>query len=193
VRRVDLATGGVLQETALEPDYFGEGITVLGDRLVQLTWLEERGFVYARDTFELLSSFSYETEGWGLTHDDTRFIMSDGTATLTFLDPGTFAPIGTVEVHDDRGPVRDLNELEYIQGEVFANVWGTDRIVRIDPADGRVVGVIDLLGITDLLDPRPTDPNDVLNGIAYDRDTGRLHVTGKRWPSLFEIRLVPRR
>jgi glutaminyl-peptide cyclotransferase len=184
LRRVDLATGAVLQRLDLDAQYFGEGITLLGDRIIQLTWQSQTGFVYDRDSFALLQTFRYPTEGWGITHDGARLIMSDGTATLYFWDPHTLAEIGRVVVVGLDGPVPRLNELEYVNGEVWANVWLTDEIVRIDPATGRVVGVIDLAGL------RPAaaaGADDVLNGIAYDAKNGRLFVTGKRWPTLFEI------
>jgi glutamine cyclotransferase len=190
LRRVDLETGEVLQFLGLPVRYYGEGITVLDDRIIQLTWQSHVGFVYDRETFELLDTFRYTTEGWGLTHDGTRLIMSDGTSTLRFLDPETLEETGQVEVRDRNGPVLNLNELEYVEGEVWANVWYTDRIARIDPTTGLVVGWVDLRG---LLGPRDRQSSvDVLNGIAYDAETGRLFVTGKLWPKLFEIELVPR-
>lgn len=188
LRRVDLETGQVLQGLRLPDEFFGEGVTVLGDNIYQLTWQEHTGFVYDRETFALLDTFSYPTEGWGLTHDGQRLIMSDGTANLYFLDPETLQEVGRVEVRDANGPVVMLNELEYVDGEVFANVWKTDWIVRIDPDTGQVTGWIDLSG---LLPPEQrSQPVDVLNGIAYDEATGRLFVTGKLWPRLFEIQLV---
>lgn len=188
LRRVDLDTGQVLQSLRLPDQLFGEGVTVLGDKIYQLTWQENIGFVYDRETFALLDTFSYPTEGWGLTHDGQRLIMSDGTANLYFLDPMTLQEIGRVEVRDPHGPVTLLNELEYVEGEVFANVWRTDWIARIDPGTGQVTGWIDLAG---LLQPEDmAQPVDVLNGIAYDEATGRLFVTGKLWPKLFEIRLA---
>ncbi len=188
LRLVDLATGQVLKGLRLPKQYFGEGVTVLGDRVFQLTWKERTGFVYDRESFALLDVFAYPTEGWGLTHDGQRLIMSDGTANLYFLDPSTLQEIGRVEVRDASGPIALLNELEYVDGEVFANVWQTNWIVRIDPATGQVTGWIDLTG---LLPPKTTgQPIDVLNGIAYDEATGRLFVTGKLWPSLFEIKLA---
>lgn len=188
LRRVDLATGTVLQRHDLNPDLFGEGITVFGDRVVQLTWTSGTGFVYDRETFAREGTFSYATEGWGLTQDGERLIMSDGTPTLRFLDPESLGEIGRVDVRDGAQPVQDLNELEYIEGHVFANVWRTDRIAVIDPAGGQVVAWIDLEGLL------PADEGagaDVLNGIAFDADAGRLLVTGKLWPRLFAIELVP--
>jgi glutamine cyclotransferase len=190
LRRVDLETGAVLQSYALPAEYFGEGITTLGNKIYQLTWQSHVGFIYDKQTFELLSQFSYPSQGWGLTHDGERLIMSDGTPLLHFLDPATLEEIGQVVVRDRGGPVFDLNELEYIHGEVWANVWQTDRIARIDPESGQVLGWIDLSG---LLSPEDlAQPVDVLNGIAYDAERDHLFVTGKLWPKLFEIELVPR-
>ncbi len=191
LRKEDLTTGAVTKQHSLAPDLFGEGVAAYQDKIVQLTWQSHTGFVYDRNTFALLGQFSYDTEGWGVTWDDRRLIMSDGTATLYFLDPGTFQVVRRVEVHTPDGqPVTGLNELEYIKGEVFANVFPTNRIVRITPASGRVVGWIDLTGL--LGDAAAGQPVDVLNGIAYDARTDRLFVTGKLWPLLFEIRLVRR-
>ncbi|MGA1874864.1 MAG: glutaminyl-peptide cyclotransferase [bacterium] len=188
LRRVDLETGNVLQSIDLAPQYFGEGVTIFGNRIIQLTWLHNIGFVYDKYTFELLQEFSYPTEGWGITHDGKNLIMSDGTSTLHVLDPVTFAEVGLINVYDAAGPVVYLNELEFIQGEIYANVWLTDRIARIDPVSGQVVGWIDLTGLLDTVNP--VYPADVLNGIAYDAAYDRLFVTGKFWPALFEIDLV---
>jgi glutamine cyclotransferase len=189
LRRVELETGAVLQSLALSPEYFAEGVTVHGGRIYQLTWKSHVGFVYDKDSFDLLGQFEYPTEGWGLTQDGQRLIMSDGTASLHFLDPNTLEEIGQVQAHDQGQPLVHLNELEYVHGEVFANVWQTSLIARIDPATGQVVGWIDLTGI---LKPEDvTQPVDVLNGIAYDAETDRLFVTGKWWPKLFQIQLVP--
>lgn len=188
LRKVDVETGHVLQLHKLPAEVFGEGITVFGDKLYQLTWKEKRGFVYNKDTFELIREFSYPTEGWGITHDE-RLIMSDGSDTLYFWDPETLAEIGRVQVVSQRGPVNRLNELEYINGEVFANVWQTNYIARIDPNTGHVTGWIVLDGLLTPADR--TEPVDVLNGIAYDATNDRLFVTGKFWPKIFEIKLVP--
>ncbi|MCB0195400.1 MAG: glutaminyl-peptide cyclotransferase [Anaerolineae bacterium] len=195
LRRVDLKSGESLQLIHLPDQLFGEGITLFDDRIIQLTWKAGAAFVYNKDTFEPIKAFTYPTEGWGITHDGKRLIMSDGTANLYFRDPETFEEIGRVEVFDENGPVVMLNELEYINGEVFANVWKTDKIARIDPETGRVTGWILL---TDLLSPEElTTPSDmqngiaVLNGIAYDADNDRLFITGKLWPTLFEIKIVP--
>ncbi|MEE8372542.1 MAG: glutaminyl-peptide cyclotransferase [Dehalococcoidia bacterium] len=188
LRRVELETGEVLQLLQISDEFFGEGVTIFEDRIIQLTWQSNVGFVYDKESFELLNDFSYPTEGWGLTHDGERLIMSDGTSTLYFLDPGTLQEIGRVEVLDNHGPVVRLNELEYIEGEVYANVWQTDRIARIAPETGRVTGWIDLQGLLSAEDR--SAQVDVLNGIAYDADGDRLFVTGKLWPKLFEIGLV---
>jgi len=190
LREVDLETGSVLRAHPLAGQFFGEGIAVYGDRIIQLTWRSQIGFVYDRKSFGLIHQFTYPTEGWGLTHDGRRLILSDGSATLHFLDPQTFEVTGSLAVRDGQNPVAMLNELEYVEGEVYANVWQTDRIARISPATGRVLGWIDLAG---LLNPNDLQrPADVLNGIAYDAGHGRLFVTGKWWPRLFEIRLVPK-
>ena len=188
LREVDLLTGVVVRIYDLERRYFGEGITVYENRIVQLTWRSHTGFVYAKDSFERLEEFAYATEGWGLTHDGARLIMSDGTSTLYCLDPVTFAQTGTISVRDGGEPVVRLNELEYVQGEIYANVWKTDRIARIDPATGDILGRIHLEG---LLTADEDLHAGVLNGIAYDPEQDRLFVTGKLWPTLFEIRLVP--
>ncbi len=187
LRRVDLETGGVLQLLSLQPQYFGEGIAVVGDKIVQLTWQSHKGFVYDKAGFGLLQEFEYPTEGWGLTYDGKRLIMSDGTANLYFLDPVTFQRIGQVAVHDT-GPVTELNELEYINGTVYANIWREEKIAVINPQNGQVTAWIDLTGIQDL---KNQDPNNVLNGIAYYADGDRLFVTGKMWPHIFEIKLIP--
>jgi glutamine cyclotransferase len=188
LRRVDLATGDVLQLYSLPDQYFGEGMTLVGDKIIQLTWQSHVGFVYDKYTFELLQNFSYPTEGWGITYDGSQLIMSDGTANLYFLDPVTFQKTGQVQVHDANGPVVRLNELEYINGKVYANIWLENKIAVINPQTGQVEAWIDLSGI---IDHQNLDGNSVLNGIAYDANTGRLFVTGKMWPQLFEIKLVP--
>jgi glutamine cyclotransferase len=190
LRRVELETGKVVQSVALDAAHFGEGIAVVGDRIYQLTWQTETCFVYDRETFEPLESFAYPTEGWGLTSDGERLIMSDGTSRLYLRDPETFEEIGQVDVRDGDDPVVNLNELEYVEGEIWANVWQTDRIARIDPASGRVTGWIDLTGLLSPVDYEDR-PVDVLNGIAHDEATGRVFVTGKLWPKLFEIEVVP--
>jgi len=188
LRRVELETGDILQIRELSDQFFGEGITIYENKVIQLTWRSNIGFVYDKNSFELLQEFNYSTEGWGITHDGERLIMSDGTSTLHFLDPQTFEEIGQLEVSDNDGPVTRLNELEYIQGEIYANVWQTDRVARIAPMTGRVVGWVDLAGLLTAEDL--SEPVDVLNGIAYDANTDRLFVTGKWWPKLFEIELI---
>jgi len=186
LRRVELTTGAVLQQRNLGSQYFGEGIAVVSDTIYQLTWQNNVAFTYNRATFTPLGAFTYTTEGWGLAYDGQRLIMSDGSATLFFRDPATFEVVSQTQVTDAGLPVTMLNELEYINGEVWANVWMTDRIARIDPATGRVTGWIDLTGLI-TPHPRLSDSNAVLNGIAWDETEGRLFVTGKRWPALFEI------
>jgi glutamine cyclotransferase len=188
LRKVDLTTGNVLQVRSLPAEYFGEGITVYDDSIIQLTWQSHTGFVYNEDSFNLLRQFNYPTDGWGLTCDGERLIMSDGTSILHFLNPKTLESMGEIEVRDNGKPVNNLNELEYVNGKVYANVWKTDRIAVIDPQDGRVTGWIDLSGL--LQTQAYSGHVDVLNGIAYDAQTDRLFVTGKLWPFLFEIKLV---
>jgi glutaminyl-peptide cyclotransferase len=189
LRRVDLQTGEVLQAVGLSKEYFGEGISVLGDRIYQLTWKTGVCLVLDRETFELQKAFTYETEGWGLTTDGERLIMSDGTNRLFIRDPETFAVLDTIDVYDGAQAISNLNELEVVDGEIWANVWQTDRIARIDPDTGQVTGWIDLTGLLSEKDRKRQV--DVLNGIAYDPGTDRLFVTGKLWPKLFEIEVVP--
>lgn len=190
LREVELETGRVLRQHDLSEEYFGEGLALLGGKLYQLTWRSHVGFIYDAATFQPLGQFSYVGEGWGLTDNGTSLILSDGTSTLRFLDPTTLTVQRTVTVTDEGREVPRLNELEYVKGEVYANVWREDLIARIDPATGHVTGWINLTG---LLPPEERTGNeDVLNGIAYDAANDRLLVTGKRWPKLFQIRLVPR-
>jgi len=189
LREVDLATGRVLRRHDLDPRYFGEGIAVIGERIVQLTWQSGVALVYDRGTFELQGELAYPGQGWGLTYDGRQLIMSDGTSTLRFWGAETLEETRRVQVIDGDAPVDRLNELEFVRGEVWANVWQTERIARIDPASGRVVGWIDLAGLLSEPD-RAGNTVDVLNGIAYDPDTGRVFVTGKWWPVLYEIRVV---
>lgn len=190
LRKVDLATGRVLEQRRLEPMYFAEGLTAWDGSLVQLTWQSNLAFVYDPATFSIRRTFTYPGEGWGLTHDQDALILSDGTDVLRFLDPKTFREVRRVSVRDGRAPVRDLNELEYVNGEIYANVWHTNRIARIAPQSGRVIGWIDLAGL--LPASYRLDAEAVLNGIAYDAAGNRLFVTGKLWPRLFEIRVTPR-
>jgi glutamine cyclotransferase len=189
LRRVELDTGTVVARRDLPEPYFGEGVTILGDQVYQLTWQSEVAFVYDRQTFEPLMELPFSGEGWGITTDGTSLIMSDGSGTLTFRDPETFTAIRRVTVRDSAGEVDQLNELEYIDGEVWANIWKDDRIARIDPETGTVRAWIDLTGLhSDELRKEPDA--DVLNGIAHDPVTDRVFVTGKRWPWLFEIEVV---
>jgi glutaminyl-peptide cyclotransferase len=188
IRKVKIETGQVMQMQKLDSQYFGEGIAILNDTLFQLTWQSGIAFLYDRATFTRTGTFSYTGEGWGLTHDGRRLIMSDGTGTLRFIDPASHKEISRLAVRDGGRPVLNLNELEYIKGEVFANVWQTDRIARISPKTGEVSGWIDLKG---LLPASEQAPDAVLNGIAYDAAGDRIFVTGKLWPKVFEIRIVP--
>jgi glutaminyl-peptide cyclotransferase len=188
LRHVDLETGTVEKQVPLAEQYFGEGIYVLDDRIYQLTWQSHIGFIYDRASFEQVDQFTYPTEGWGLTYDGQDLIMSDGSSTLFWRDPATFEEVKRVAVADGNQPVKLLNELEYIKGSVWANVWLSDDIVIIDPTSGQVTGRVDLTGI---LPPEQAANAEVLNGIAYDEENDRIFVTGKFWPLLFEIRLVP--
>jgi glutamine cyclotransferase len=188
IRKVRLETGEVLQIQPLESRYFGEGIAVVEDRIIQLTWQSGVGFVYDRASFQRQRTFTYDGEGWGLTFDGTRIIMSDGTATLRFLDPQTLKETGRVQVREGGRPVAQINELEMVKGELLANVWQTERIVRISPKTGDVLGWIDMRGLLSAAEQaRPGV--DVMNGIAYDAQKDRLFVTGKNWPKLFEVRV----
>jgi glutamine cyclotransferase len=191
LRKVRLETGEVVQQRRVDQPHFAEGLADWKGQLVQLTWQSKVAFVYDLASFAPHRTFSYAGEGWGLTHDGSRFILSDGTDQLRFLDPETFREIGRVAVTDDGRPVRDLNELEYIRGEVYANVWHTDRIARISPRTGRVTRWIDLRGLMSA--GYRLDPEAVLNGIAHDSAGDRLFVTGKLWPRLFEVQVVPRK
>lgn len=191
IRRVRIEDGTVIAKRELDPSVFGEGLTVFGDRVLTLTWKGGKGFIWDPVTLEPEGEFGYAGEGWGLTHDATRLILSDGTPALRFFDPQTLTETGRVSVTLGGRPLAKLNELEWIEGEVFANIWQTDYIVRIDPATGVVKGVIDLSALMpDRSDLDPTDA--VLNGIAWDPEGRRLFVTGKNWPTLFEIKLVER-
>jgi len=189
IRRVELATGKVLASQALPGALFGEGVALFGDGLVQLTWRARRGFVYDKESLRQRREFAYGSEGWGLTQDGKRLIMSDGTATLRYLDPRSLAVTRSIIVRDSGRPIRRLNELELVKGKLLANVWRTDRIAVIDPAGGRVTAWIDLAG---LLKPEERKGViDVLNGIAYDSAGDRLFVTGKLWPKVYQIEVVP--
>lgn len=188
LRKVILATGEVQQQHDLAAEFFGEGLTIYQNKIIQLTWRAKKGFVYDKASFRVLEEFQYATEGWGLTHNGQYLIMSDGTALLHFLDPFTFEKIGELAVYDQDQPVTRLNELEYIEGEVWANVWQTDFIVRIALQTGQVLGWVNLEG---LLPAEAQASSGVLNGIAYDSENQRLFVTGKFWPQLFEIEIFP--
>ncbi len=188
LRQVDLASGKVLRETTLPAQFFGEGITPLNKSIVQLTWQSHVGFVYDKESFALLGNFSYPTEGWGITFDGTHLIMSDGSSNLYSLDPATFKQVGRVEVHDGNVSVSKLNELEYVNGDVYANIFEQQKIVIIDPETGNVKAWIDLTGLQGSVG---SNGNNVLNGIAYDAKDNRLFVTGKDWPKLYEINLIP--
>jgi glutamine cyclotransferase len=188
IRRVNLETGEVKQIRDLDPSLFGEGITVLGDRIYQLTYKSQVGFIYDRTTFQEIQKVYYQNqEGWGLTHNGEELIMSDGSNVIYFLDPEMFTINRQLEVYHNEGPANSLNELEYINGKLYANRYFTDEIVIIDPETGKVEGRINLKGILKATHRKPT--TDVLNGIAWDKENGRLFVTGKYWPFLFEIRL----
>lgn len=188
LREEDLETGRVLKEVSVPSQYFAEGLTNWGSTLIQLTWKAHVAFVYDRASFRLLRTIHYPWEGWGLTQDGKHLIASDGSETIRFLNPETFAEVRSVRVTDHGSPVHQLNELEYIHGEIYANVWMTDRIARISPQTGRVLGWIDLTGLLPEIEVRSNDA--VLNGIAYDAAHNRLFVTGKLWPRLYEIQVT---
>lgn len=187
IRKVDLKTGSVLKRHQLPAEHFGEGITIYQNKLIQLTWQSHTGFIYDLQSFRLHGTFSYPTEGWGLTCDSNHLIMSDGTAILRFIDPETFKVVRRVEVKDRGRSVSNINELEYIKGEIYANIWGIGYIARISPKTGNVSGWIDLRTLYQYVER--DGKVDVLNGIAYDAKNDRLFVTGKYWPKIFEIRL----
>ena len=188
IRKVRIDTGAVVQKVDIAPQYFGEGIVNWQGHLISLTWKSQTGFVFDLTTFKLQRQFKYPGEGWALTRNDKQIIMSDGTSELRFLDPKTLKEAGRIHVTIEGKPLVNLNELEWVKGEIYANVWQTNWIVRIDPGSGEVIGLINLTG---LLQPADTihGQTDVLNGIAYDAKGDRLFVTGKNWPKLFEIRL----
>ena len=188
LRKVEIETGKVVQRVAVGNQYFAEGLAAWGTQLIQLTWETNLGFVYDRATFKQLRTFTYKGEGWGLADDGKRLVMSDGSPNLRFLDPDTLAEINRVRVLDGPAAVDNLNELEVVQGDIFANVWLTDRIAVIAPATGRVTAWLDLKGLM----PAQANPEAVLNGIAYDAARDRLFVTGKLWPRMFEIRVIRR-
>jgi glutaminyl-peptide cyclotransferase len=191
LRKVDLATGRVIQKYDLPQPFFGEGITVLNQQILELTWQSQTGFIYDKTNFRVLRSFNYPGEGWGLTNDGKQIYMSDGSAEIRVWDPVTLKEIRRITVKDGATPVTQLNELEWVRGEIYANVWQTDRIARISPAGGKVLGWIDLSGI--LAKAERPESDAVLNGIAYDAAGDRLFVTGKLWPKIFEIKLVTKK
>ena len=192
LRLVDLETGQVKQQHNYTEGYFAEGIAVFQDRIYQLTWKNKEVFLFDKEKFSLLASWSYPREGWGLTHNGKELIASDGSAFLYFLDPETLEVSRHILVQDDQGEITSLNELEYVRGAIYANVWLTDRIAIIRPEDGVVTGWLDLGGLCKQMQSIWKARSDVLNGIMYDPVGDRLFVTGKLWPSLFEIRVVPR-
>lgn len=190
LRKVRLETGEVIQRADLTPEFFGEGITLFRNLVLQLTWKSQVGFVYSLNDFQVQRRFSYPGEGWGLTTNGHELFLSDGTSDIRILDPATFAEKRRLHVSDGGTPITQLNELEFVEGEIYANVWQTNRIARISPQNGKVLAWIDLTG---LLSPvYRVEQDAVLNGIAYDPDRKRLFVTGKLWPSIFEIRLIPK-
>ncbi|MGC2472956.1 MAG: glutaminyl-peptide cyclotransferase [Candidatus Sulfotelmatobacter sp.] len=188
LRQVEPKTGRILRKVALSPEFFGEGIAIVGNEVIQLTWLSHTGFVYDLKDFRELRTFKYPGEGWGLTTDGRDLFMSDGSAEIRVLDGSTFSEKRRIKVRDQGKPIDQLNEVEFVEGEIFANVWHSDRIARISPRTGEVLGWIDLTGLLGPFYQRQAEA--VLNGIAYDRETKRLFVTGKLWPKIFEIRVV---
>ncbi|ELR98661.1 glutaminyl-peptide cyclotransferase [Gloeocapsa sp. PCC 73106] len=189
LRRVALTTGKLLQIHHLPYRYFAEGLTLRDNQLIQITWQEQTGFIYDSQSFQPLGKFTYDTEGWGLTHDDKYLIMSDGSDNIYFLDPLSFVPVKRIQVRDRGQPISKLNELEYVDGQIWANIWGSNCIAKIAPKTGRVTAWINLKGLRS--PSLAANPNAVLNGIAYDREQKRLYVTGKLWSELFEIKLIP--
>lgn len=190
IRKVKLETGEVVQSFAIPTEIFGEGIVLYDNKIIQLSWDAGRGFVYDLDSFKLLDEFSYSGEGWGLCSDGEKLYMTDGTPYIRVLDPVTYAQIDRLHVYDHKGPVKFLNESEFINGEIYANIYQYEKIARIDPLSGKVIAYIDLSGILPMNDW--TSQTDVLNGIAYDEAGERLFVTGKKWPKLFEIKIKPK-
>jgi glutaminyl-peptide cyclotransferase len=188
LRKVELETGKVVLQYNLPEDFFGEGITIFKDGIYQLTWKEKTGFIYDLQTFQLLETFCYSHEGWGITHDEECLIISDGSPVLHFVDPFTLEEIKQIEVHEKGTPVKYLNELEYIQGQIYANIWQTDQIAIIEPQSGKIIAWINLSGILNLEDIN--QKIDVLNGIAYDAKNDYLFITGKLWPEIFQIEVI---
>ncbi len=188
VKKIDLKTGKVIKSRNMQDKFFGEGLTIVNDKIIQITWRSKTGFVYDKDSLEILRTFSYKTQGWGITYDGKYLIISDGSEILYFMDPKSFVVVGKLEIYDDRGKVSKLNELEYIDGEIYANIWGKDLIARINPKTGYVNSWIDLTGILSKEDRKGKE--DVLNGIAYNPENNTLLVTGKLWPKIFEIKVI---
>lgn len=188
LREVELETGKVIRQHNLDAALFGEGIAIYKDRIYHVTWKNEVGFIYDKSTFNVINKIYYSTEGWGLTTMNDRIVMSDGSNVLYFFEPDMFTVVSRIEVYDNKEKIDSLNELEFINGEIWANIWMSDRIARIDPVSGKVIGYIDLTGLLPASDRKPD--TDVLNGIAYDNDGKRIFVTGKRWPKLFEIKVT---
>ena len=185
--KYDAKTGKFQRQVTLDTQYFGEGITIFQDKLYQVTWTSKKGFVYDAKTFKKLREFTYNTEGWGLTHDSTHIIMSDGSSNLYFMDPETFRNVKILGVVDNNGPIGNLNELEYIDGHIYANQWQTPYILKIDPNSGKVVGKLNLESLVSEVDAK-LPGHDYLNGIAYNPASKTVYVTGKRWPSMYEIK-----
>lgn len=191
VRKVDIKTGEVVQQAHLPPPDYGEGIVAWKHKLIELTWQSHHGYIYDLDSFKRLGQFDYPGEGWALTENGRDILMSDGTPTIRVLDPETLKQVGHIDVTAAGTPLVNINEVEWVKGQIYANVWLTNRIARIDPASGKVVGWIDLTGLGPKADETADPSNDVLNGIAYDAKHDRLFVTGKRWPLIYEIQLTP--
>lgn len=187
LRKVDLQTSEIIITHKLDGSYFGKGITIYNNKIFQLTWKSKVGFIYNKDSFNIISKFYYNTEGWGITHNDEHIIMSDGTDEIYFLNPINFKKVYSIKVHDEVKPITRLNELEFIKGEIYANVWKSDKIARICPYSGKITGWIDLKG---LLTPKEYKNAGALNGITYDKRNNRIFITGKKWPKVFEIKLV---
>lgn len=190
LRKVELDTGKVVKNHYLSNDYFGEGITIFEDKIYQLTWREQTGFIYDIETFKVLDKFSYSHEGWGITHNGKQLIISDGSPILRFLDPSTMKEIKQVTVKLEDSPVYYINELEYIKGKIFTNIWQTNYIAIIDPESGEVTNWLDLEAISNYVKENSANKIDVLNGIAYDEDNDCLFITGKLWPVIFQIKIL---
>ncbi|MFP4619867.1 MAG: glutaminyl-peptide cyclotransferase [Bacteroidales bacterium] len=188
LRKVALETGEIINSHSLPDEFFGEGITPFNDKIIQLTWTSKTGFVYNKENLELINKVKYPTQGWGLTTDGKRLIMSDGTSTIYFLDPDNFSEIERIKIYDHQGPVQDLNELEYINGKVYANIWQESHIISFDPETGKVLEKIDCSKLVP--DEYKNDRDNVLNGIAYDKENQRLFLTGKRWENIFQVKIV---